>query len=65
MQEAFDRDLTEEFTGLSVNETLFQLIKGGYTNRAKKVQSEFKVPEKIFWWIRYAPNLSPLMRLMV
>jgi hypothetical protein len=57
MQEAFDRDLTESFTGLSINETLFQLIKGGYTNRAKKVQSEFKVPEKIFWWIRSVVSL--------
>ena len=29
MQEAFDRDLTESFTGLSVNETIFQLIRLG------------------------------------
>lgn len=61
MQEAFDRDLTDSFTGLSVNETIFKLIKLGYGNRAKKVQSEFKVPEKTAWWIRYvsSPLLSP------
>lgn len=53
MQEAFDRDLTETFTGLSVNETIYKLIRLGYASRAKKLQSEFKVPEKIAWWIRY------------
>ncbi|KAI0840636.1 vacuolar protein sorting-associated protein 16 [Hypoxylon sp. FL0890] len=52
MQEALDRDLTDTFTGLSVNETLFKLIRLGYHNKAKKIQSEFKVPEKVAWWIR-------------
>jgi hypothetical protein len=52
MQEAFDRDLTDTFTGLSVNETIFKLIRLGYASRAKKIQSEFKVPEKTAWWIR-------------
>lgn len=61
MQEAFDRDLTETFTGLSVNETMFKLIKLGYQSRAKKIQSEFKVPEKITWWIRYVFPPSPLL----
>ncbi|KAI0145889.1 vacuolar protein sorting-associated protein 16 [Hypoxylon sp. NC0597] len=52
MQEALDRDLTDTFIGLSVNETLFKLIRLGYHNKAKKIQSEFKVPEKVAWWIR-------------
>ncbi|KAL6364927.1 hypothetical protein LRP88_00900 [Fusarium phalaenopsidis] len=52
MQESFDRDLTDTFTGLSVNETMFKLIRLGYSGRAKKIQSEFKVPEKVAWWIR-------------
>ncbi|KAH6849896.1 Vps16, N-terminal region-domain-containing protein [Chaetomium sp. MPI-CAGE-AT-0009] len=52
MQEAFDRDLTDNFTGLSVNQTMFKLIRLGYHGRAKKLQSEFKVPEKVTWWIR-------------
>lgn len=52
MQEAFDRDLTDSFTGLSVNETMFKLIRLGYDKRAKRIQSEFKVPEKVAWWIR-------------
>lgn len=53
MQETLDRDLTDSFTGLSVNETMFKLIRLGYHGRAKKIQSEFKVPEKVAWWIRY------------
>ncbi|KZL72683.1 vacuolar protein sorting-associated protein [Colletotrichum tofieldiae] len=52
MQEAFDRDLTDTFTGLSVNETMFKLIRLGYHKRANKIQSEFKVPDKVAWWIR-------------
>ncbi|KAL2169766.1 hypothetical protein VTG60DRAFT_5662 [Thermothelomyces hinnuleus] len=52
MQEVFDRDLTDTFTGLSVNQTMFKLIRLGYHGRAKKIQSEFKVPEKVAWWIR-------------
>ncbi|CAI4219096.1 unnamed protein product [Parascedosporium putredinis] len=51
-QESFDRDLTDTFTGLSVNETMFKLIKLGYIGKAKKIQSEFKVPDRVAWWIR-------------
>jgi hypothetical protein len=52
MQEATSRDLEETFVGLSVNETIFKLTKLGQFSRAKKVTSEFKVPEKTAWWIR-------------
>ncbi|KAK5997582.1 putative vacuolarsorting-associated-like protein [Cladobotryum mycophilum] len=51
-QEALDRDLTDSFSGLSVNETLFKLIRLGYHGKAKKLQGDFKVPEKVAWWIR-------------
>lgn len=55
MQEAFDKDITDNsgsYVGLSVNETMFRLIRSGYSKRAAKVQNEFKVPEKTWWWIR-------------
>ncbi|KAI1265082.1 vacuolar protein sorting-associated protein [Xylariaceae sp. FL1019] len=52
IQEALDRDLTDSFKGLSVNETMYKLIHLGFSNKAKKIQSEFKVPEKVAWWIR-------------
>ncbi|EXJ78867.1 hypothetical protein A1O1_09269 [Capronia coronata CBS 617.96] len=55
MQEAFDKDITDSsgsYVGLSVNETMFRLVKSGYSKRAAKVQSEFRVPEKTWWWVR-------------
>lgn len=52
LQDALERDLTDKFTGLSVNETMSKLIHLGYHSRAKKIQSEFRVPEKVAWWIR-------------
>ncbi len=57
MQEALDKDISDSQTqggymGLSVNETMFRLIRSGYSKRAAKVQSEFKVPEKTYWWVR-------------
>ncbi|KAK4231474.1 putative vacuolar protein sorting-associated protein 16 [Podospora fimiseda] len=52
MQAAFERDLKDNFTGLSVNQTMFKLIRLGYNGKAKKIQSEFKVPERVAWWIR-------------
>ncbi|KFY51994.1 hypothetical protein V496_08707 [Pseudogymnoascus sp. VKM F-4515 (FW-2607)] len=58
MQEAFDRDLEETYTGLSVNETVFRLLRSGYSSRAKKVQSEFKLGEKTFWWIRLRAHIA-------
>ncbi|CUS14045.1 unnamed protein product [Tuber aestivum] len=53
MQEIFEKDLQQErFVGDSINETIFKLIRMGYSSRANKVKSEFKVPEKRFWWLK-------------
>ncbi|KAK2748113.1 hypothetical protein FQN57_001236 [Myotisia sp. PD_48] len=54
IQEGLDKDLTDgnEFIGLGVNETIYRLIRSGYGKRANKIQSEFKVPEKTYWWLR-------------
>ncbi|KAJ5898089.1 Vps16 N-terminal [Penicillium tannophilum] len=53
-QESLDKDLADhsEFMGLSLNETIFRLFRAGYGKRAHKLQSEFKMPEKTFWWLR-------------
>ena len=53
-QEALDKDLADrsEFSGLSLNETIFRLIRAGYGKRAQKLQGEFKMPEKTYWWLR-------------
>ena len=55
MQEVFDKDVSDSsgsFVGMSVNETMFRLIQSGYSKRAAKVQSDFKVPDKTWWWVR-------------
>ncbi|KAL9113155.1 MAG: hypothetical protein Q9227_002767 [Pyrenula ochraceoflavens] len=55
MQELYDKEMTDSagsYKGLSVNETMYRLIKSGYGKRAAKVVSEFKVPEKTYWWVR-------------
>ena len=52
IQEALTRDLDDRYTGKSLHETIFQLIRSGYTKRASKLQSDFKVSDKIYSWIR-------------
>lgn len=52
LQDGLSRDISERFVGLSVNQTIFNLTRLGYSSRAKKVQSEFKVQEKTYWWLR-------------
>lgn len=60
IQDALDRDIASDtegssvprFTGLSVNATLLRLITLGYGKRAAKIQAEFRVPEKTWWWLR-------------
>lgn len=52
-QQTFEQDFQpEKFVGFSVNETMFKLVRLGAIKRAQKIQSEFKVPEKAFWWVR-------------
>lgn len=53
-QEILDKDLADhnEFLGLSLNETIYRLIRAGYGKRAHKMQAEFKMPEKTYWWLR-------------
>ena len=58
-QEAFEKDLTDEhFVGLSANETLSKLIKLGHIKRSQKVQTEFKINDKTFAWIRLRALVS-------
>ncbi|KAF4181485.1 hypothetical protein CNMCM7927_000558 [Aspergillus lentulus] len=54
VQEALDKDIADrsEFVGLSLNDTIYRLIKSGYGKRAQKIQSEFRMPDKTYWWLR-------------
>ncbi|KIO15844.1 hypothetical protein M407DRAFT_235273 [Tulasnella calospora MUT 4182] len=40
------------FVGLSVNDTIRRCITTGYLKRADRIRSDFKVPEKRFWYIK-------------
>jgi hypothetical protein len=42
----------QTYIGLSANETVFQLIRQGHYKRALKIQSEFKIPDKTYTYIR-------------
>lgn len=52
VQDSLSRDLDASYTGLSLHETMHQLIRTGYTKRAAKLQSDFKVSDKVYSWIR-------------
>jgi hypothetical protein len=51
-QETYEKDFGPGFIGLSINETIFKLIRLGAQKRAQRVQTDFKVPERVFWWLR-------------
>lgn len=40
------------FLHLSVHDTLKQLLRLGDTKMAEKVKSDFKVPDRRYWWVR-------------
>ncbi|KAM0749316.1 vacuolar protein sorting-associated protein 16 [Meredithblackwellia eburnea MCA 4105] len=42
----------KSFTGLSINETIRACIIGGLSKKADKVRSDFKVPDKRFWYVK-------------
>ena len=54
VQEGLDKDIADraEYVGLSLNETIYGLIRAGYSKRAQKIQSEFKMSEKTYWWLK-------------
>ena len=52
VQNALDNELDTHLAGSSTNETIFELIRVGSMKRAQKLQSDFKVPEKTYWWVR-------------
>lgn len=41
-----------DFYGLSIYDTMKRLLQVGDLKQAEKIRSEFKVPERRYWWIR-------------
>ncbi|KAF2681402.1 vacuolar protein sorting-associated protein 16 [Lentithecium fluviatile CBS 122367] len=63
LQEQFEKDLgprdnapiastSSSFIGLSAHQTIFELLRQGHTKRAQKVQSEFKIADKTYTWLK-------------
>ncbi|WWC85237.1 uncharacterized protein L201_000099 [Kwoniella dendrophila CBS 6074] len=54
LQQAYERELEYKFTfsGLPVNQFIHKLLIEGFTKRAERVRSDWKVPDKRFWWIK-------------
>jgi hypothetical protein len=62
LQETYEKDLgareatpgtnSPSFIGLSAHDTMFQLIRQGHYKRAQKVQSEFKITDKAYTYVR-------------
>ena len=58
LQEVFSKELNENYVGFSVNETMYRLILNGNIKRSQKVQSEFKVGDKVYWWTKLRALVS-------
>lgn len=41
-----------DFYGLSIYDTMKRLLQVGDIKQAEKIRSEYKVPDRRFWWIR-------------
>lgn len=58
LQSAYDADLGTDYTGLSLNKTIFGLLKVGEDKKVQKLTSDFKVPDKSAWWIRLSALIA-------
>ncbi|KAI0278094.1 vacuolar assembling/sorting protein VPS16 [Russula aff. rugulosa BPL654] len=53
-QQTLEKETTDkiEFFGLSVDETIKKCLLNGMSKRADKLKSDFKVPDKRFWYLK-------------
>ncbi|GJN89287.1 hypothetical protein Rhopal_002267-T1 [Rhodotorula paludigena] len=67
MQQALEQEATSlsssggpprRFVGASVNETIRQCLLAGMDKKAEKVRSDFKVPDKRFWYLKLRALIS-------
>ncbi|KAL7729315.1 hypothetical protein ACLKA6_008893 [Drosophila palustris] len=43
---------TSSMNGLSIHDTMLQLLRMGDLKEAEKIKSDYKVPDRRFWWMR-------------
>nr|CAG8648885.1 189_t:CDS:10 [Entrophospora candida] len=47
-----EKDINQPFVDLSLSETVHKCIITNNHNKASKLKSDFKIPDKRFWWIK-------------
>ncbi|CAG8580065.1 14623_t:CDS:10 [Gigaspora margarita] len=53
MQAQFEKEMTNQrLVGLSLSETVHKCIVERQHNKANKLKSDFKIPDKRFWWMK-------------
>ncbi|KAG2191805.1 hypothetical protein INT46_001161 [Mucor plumbeus] len=51
-QLTLEKDTQQSFTGLSTSETIYKCTTLGQHNKASKIKTDFKIPDKRFWWVK-------------
>jgi hypothetical protein len=57
-QEGIEKDFGPGFIGLSLNSTLFKLIRLGGLKRATRLSADFRTPDRVFWWLKLRALVS-------
>ncbi|KYR01493.1 hypothetical protein DLAC_01480 [Tieghemostelium lacteum] len=52
LQKELENTTKESFLGMSISDTIYKLIITNDSKKAMNLKSEFKVPDKRFWWIK-------------
>ncbi|CAG8511137.1 12226_t:CDS:10 [Acaulospora morrowiae] len=52
VQSQLEKELEQPLVGLSLSETIHKCIILNNSSKASKLKSDFKVPDKRFWWIK-------------
>lgn len=58
LQESIEKDFGAGFQGLALNASLFKLIRLGGLKRATRIASDFRVPDRVFWWLKLRALVS-------
>ncbi|XP_017058779.1 vacuolar protein sorting-associated protein 16 homolog [Drosophila ficusphila] len=52
LQKTLGTKYNVSFSGLSVHDTILELLQIGELKEAERLRNDFKVPERRFWWMR-------------
>jgi len=52
LQRDLEATVGGNFVDTSLSDTIYQLIVQGHAKRVTRLKSDFKVPDKRFWWIK-------------